>query len=55
MESVDYGDLKLLFVKVGGLKKKSVTLAFTAEVCTSTFDPGSTLPRIKPFSNFDGQ
>ena len=38
---------KLLDIKVGGLKKKSATLAITAEVCASK----SARIRIRPGSN----
>ena len=53
--SVDKRTSKILAVKVGSLKKKSVALAFTAEVCASTFGPGLTLSGVKSFSKFDGQ
>ena len=44
---------KLLAFKVGGLKKKSAALVFTAEVCASAFGLGSTSSVVKPFSNID--
>ena len=46
---------RLLAVKFGGLKKKSVTSSITAEVCASSFGPGSSPPRFKSFSKFNGQ
>ena len=37
MGSVGQRASKLLAVKVGGLRKKSATLAITAEMCASAF------------------
>ena len=47
--------LKLLAVKVGGVKKKSTVLAFTTENCASALGPDSNSPRVESFLNFDGQ
>ena len=55
MESIGSRASKLLAVKVGGLKKKSATLAFTTEECASVFSPDSSLPWVESFSKFDGQ
>ena len=46
---------KLPAVKVKDLTKKSADSAITAEACASAIDRGSTLPRAKSFSKFDGQ
>ena len=46
--------LKLLAVKVEGLKKKSTVLAFTAEECTSAISSDSSSPGVESFSMFDG-
>ena len=43
--SVDQRALKSLAVKIGGLKKKSATLAFTAKVSAIAFGPGLILGR----------
>ena len=47
--------LKLLAVKVEGLKKKSAASAFTVEECASAFVPGSIRIRqgLESFSKFD--
>ena len=50
MGSVGQRASKLLAVKVGGLKKKSATLALTAEEYSSAFDLGLTLPGVESFS-----
>ena len=44
---------RLLAVKFGGLKKKSVTSSITAEVCASMFGPGLSAPGFESFSKFD--
>ena len=41
MGSVGQRALKLLAVKVGGLKKKSAASAIPADLCASAFGPGS--------------
>ena len=51
--SVDQRAAKLLAVKVGVLKKKSAASAISAEVCASTFGPGSNPGTVKSFSKFD--
>ena len=53
MRSVDQSVLKLLAVKVGGLKKKSAASVFTAEVCASAFGLGSTPTTLESFSKLD--
>ena len=53
--SVDQRAAKLLALKVGGLKKKSVNLAITAEACASTFRPGTSRFRAESFSKFGRQ
>ena len=53
--SVNLKALKILNVKVGGLKKKSAALAIIAKVCPSTFFLDSSPPGFKSFSKFDGQ
>ena len=53
MECVGERASKLLAVRVGGLKKKSATLAFSAEECASVFDPDSSTSRVESFSKFD--
>ena len=55
LESVGQRAAKLLAVKVGGLKKKSVTLAFKAKVCARTFSPGSRTSGVESFSKFDSR
>ena len=42
--SIGQRGAKLLAVKVGGLKKKYAAMVITAEVCASTFVPGSSAP-----------
>ena len=49
LESVGQRAAKLLAVKVGVFKKKSATLAILAEVCASTFGPGSSPPGVESF------
>ena len=53
--SVGQRAAKLLAVKVGVLKKKSAASAIPPKVCASAFGPGSRLPGVKSFSNFEGQ
>ena len=54
MRSVAQRTLKLLAIKVGGLKRKSAALAFKAKSCASALGPGLTLPEVKSYSKFDG-
>jgi len=51
--SVCQGTAKLLAVKVGVLKKKSATSAIPAKVYASAFGPGSSMPWVEPFLNFE--
>ena len=53
MKSVGERALKLLAVKVGGLKKKSAALAIPAILCASAFGPGSIPGELESFSKFD--
>ena len=53
MRSVGQRALKLLAVKVGGLKKKSATSAIPAEVCAIAFGPGLIPGELESFSKFD--
>ena len=53
MESLDKRASKLLAVRFGSLKKKSATLAFSAEECASVFDPDSSTSKVESFSKFD--
>ena len=53
MKSVGQWVSKLLAVKVGGLKKKSATLAIPPELCASAFGQGSSGPGVESFSKFD--
>ena len=53
--SVDQRAAKLLAVRFGSVKEKSVASAITAEVFASAFGLGSSPPRIESFSKFDGQ
>ena len=53
--SVGQRATKLLAVKFGVLKKKSAALAIPAEVCASTFGPGSIPGKVESFSKFEGQ
>ena len=46
---------KLLAVKVGVLKKKSAASAIPPKLYAIAFGPGSSWPRVKSFSKFDGQ
>ena len=46
---------KLLAVKVGSLKTKSVAAAIPAELCAIVFGQDSSFPRVGSFSKFDGQ
>ena len=46
---------KLLAVKVRVFKNKSAASAIPAKLCASKFGPGSSSPRVKTFSIFDGQ
>ena len=55
MGSIGQRALKLLAVKVGGLKKKSATSAFTAKECASAFGLDSSSSGVESFSKFDGQ
>ena len=52
---IDQRNAKLLTAKFGVLKKKSAALAIPPKVCARAFGPGSSIPRIKSFSKFDGQ
>ena len=47
--------VKLLAVKVGGLKEKSTAFALIAEECASAFGPNLSLPRVtlQPFDQTD--
>ena len=53
--SVGQRAAKLLAVKVGGLKKKSAALAFTAKECAIVFSPDSSTSWVESFSKFDVQ
>ena len=55
MRSVGQRALKLLAVKVGGLKKKSAASAIPADLCASAFGPGSIPGRGQSFSKFDNR
>ena len=52
LESVGKRAVKLQAVKVGGLKKKSAALAFTAEESASVISPDSSSSGVKSFSKF---
>jgi hypothetical protein len=53
LDSADQRALKLVAVKVGGLKKKSATLAIPADLCARAFGLGSNLGAVESFSKFD--
>ena len=55
MGSVGQRALKLLTVKVGGLKKKSADSAITAKACATVIGPDSSGTVVKSFSKFDGR
>ena len=46
---------KILAVKVGGLEKKSATLAITAKMCASAYGPGMNPTGLDSFSKFGGK
>ena len=53
LRSISQRTLKLLAVKLRGLKKKSATLAIPADLCASAFGPGLNLGVVESFSKFD--
>ena len=55
MSSIDQRALKLLAVKIGGLKKKSAASAIQADLCARVFGPGSNPGAVESFSKFDSQ
>ena len=54
MRSIGQRALKLLAVKVGGLKKKSAASAIPAKLCAIVFALDSSSPRVESFLKFDG-
>ena len=54
MRSVGQRASKLLAVKVGVRKKKSVALVIPAKLCASMFSLGSSSPRVESLLKFDG-
>ena len=55
MRSIGQRALKLLAVKIGGLKKKSVASAIPPVLCAIAFGPGSMPGPLESFSKFDGR
>ena len=55
MRSIGQRASKLLAVKFGGLKKKSVASAIPADLCASMIGPGSSSSGVELFSKFEGQ